>query len=69
MSKIAFYAFKQGLRAWTKGKRVIGCDNSEGKGDHRHYRGKEESYHCKGLRKLTIDDFYRDIERYKEGKF
>jgi len=47
--------------------RVIGYDNAEGKGDHRHIRGKIESYNFISLRKLA-HDFYKDIEKYKGGK-
>ena len=45
------------------GKRVVGYDNGEGKGDHRHYRGKEEPYHFVDVDRL-FDDFYADIRRY-----
>ena len=61
------HGYKYSLVYIVKGKRVIGYDNSEGKGDHRHYKDSEEVYHFKGLRKLT-DDFYKDIERYKRGE-
>jgi len=47
--------------------RVIGYDNSEGKGDHRHYRDTEKRYGFKGIDRL-LEDFYKDIERYKGGK-
>ena len=40
---------------------------AEGKGDHRHIRGKTEPYKFVSLRKLA-NDFYRDIERYKRGE-
>jgi hypothetical protein len=47
--------------------RVIGYDNAEGKGDHRHIRGNEQPYRFNNVRKL-IHDFYRDIEKFKGGK-
>ncbi len=47
--------------------RVIGYDNAEGKGDHKHIRGKTESYRFISLKKLA-NDFYRDIKRYKRGE-
>lgn len=47
------------------GKRVIGYDNSEGKGDHKHHGNKEEPYEFKGIDKL-FDDFYNDMRRAKE---
>lgn len=49
------------------GKRIIGYDNSEGKGDHRHVRGKEGPYKFKNLDKLW-KDFHKDIENLLEGK-
>lgn len=45
------------------GKRVVGYDNGEGKGDHRHYRGKEEPYLFVDIDRL-FDDFYADTRRY-----
>jgi hypothetical protein len=51
----------------VRGKRVIGYDSAEGKGDHRHYRGKVEPYKFEGLGKLA-EDFYLDVQRYKEGR-
>jgi hypothetical protein len=47
--------------------RVIGYDNAEGKGDHKHIKGKEEPYKFVNLGKLT-KDFYKDIEKYKRGE-
>lgn len=45
---------------------MIGYDNSEQKGDHRHYGDKEETYHFTTLRKLT-ENFVADIERFKRS--
>ena len=61
------HGYKYSLAYIVKGKRVIGYDNAEVKGDHRHYRDKVEPYRFKDLRTLT-EDFYKDIERYKEKK-
>ena len=44
-------------------ERVIGYDNAERKGDHRHYRDKEEPYEFKNISKL-FEDFYHDVRRY-----
>lgn len=60
------HGYKYSLVYIVKGKRVIGYDNGEGKGDHRHYFGKTEPYSFINLRKLA-EDFYRDIEKYKKG--
>ena len=59
--------FKYSLVYIVNGKRVIGYDNAERKGDHRHYGNKEESYKFISLKKLA-EDFYSDIEAYREGK-
>ena len=48
-------------------ERVVGYDNAEGKGDHKHYKGKEYSYKFDNLETLW-SDFKNDIERYKGGK-
>jgi hypothetical protein len=47
------------------GKRVVGYDNGEGKGDHRHYKGREEPYQFKGVERL-VKDFYEDVRRFKK---
>ena len=49
------------------GVRVIGYDNAEGRGDHRHYRETERPYLFKGRSQLAAD-FYDDIEKYKRGE-
>jgi len=49
------------------GQRVIGYDNAEGKGDHRHYMGNEYPYKFQSLEKLW-KDFKKDIQRFKEDK-
>lgn len=61
------YGFKYSLVYITNGERVVGYDNSESKGDHRHIRDKELPYRFKGIRQL-LKDFYRDIKNIKEGK-
>ncbi len=48
-------------------ERVVGYDNAEGKGDHKHYKGKEYLYKFDNLETLWRD-FKKDIERYKGGK-
>jgi hypothetical protein len=48
-------------------KRIIGYDNSEGKGDHRHVKDYTEPYLFTSLEKLA-EDFKQDIERYKRGE-
>jgi hypothetical protein len=48
-------------------ERVVGYDNYEHKGDHRHYRNIVTPYECQGLEKLW-QDFNNDIEQFREGK-
>ena len=60
------HGFKYSLVYIVNGERAIGYDNSERKGDHRHYKDKTEPYNFVNLEKL-IEDFYHDIEKYKEG--
>jgi hypothetical protein len=43
--------------------RVLGYDNAESRGDHRHYYDKEEPYRFTGIDRL-LEDFYKDIRRY-----
>jgi len=59
------HGYKYSLVYIVKGKRVIGYDNAEGKGDHRHYGGKEEVYMFESVDKL-FEDFYNDIKRVKK---
>ena len=51
----------------VEGKRVIGYDNAEGKGDHRHHSDKGESYRYKGVDKL-ISDFFEDVRKIRGGE-
>ena len=48
------------------GKRLIGYDNAEMKGDHRHYGEKEFVYHFTDVETL-IKDFHEDVERLRRG--
>ena len=66
-SKDKPHGYKYSLVYIVDDKRVIGYDNAEGKGDHRHYEDNTEPYLFKDLRTLA-KDFYRDIEKYKEGR-
>ena len=46
------HGYKYSLVYIVNGKRVIGYDNSESKGDHSHYGNKEERFDLKGIDKL-----------------
>lgn len=61
------YGYKYSLVYVVGGERVIGYDNGEGREDHRHYGNRVESYNFKGL-KILVNDFYRDIRKYKEER-
>ena len=47
------------------GERVVGYDNAEGKGDHKHIGAKESVYDFIGVRRL-LRDFWADVELFKE---
>lgn len=49
------------------GKRVIGFDNFEGKGHHKHNEGKEQSYDFRDIDTL-IKDFREEIEQWRSKK-
>lgn len=61
------HGYKYSLVYIVHGVRIIGYDNAEGKGDHRHFRGEEFSYVFRGLRRL-IRDFEADVKLYKETR-
>ena len=50
------YCFQRG------GHCVVRYDNEAGKGDHRHYGDREESYRFESLEKL-LEDFREDCTR------
>jgi len=61
------HGYKYSLVYIVQGRRVIGYDNAEGKGDHRHYGDRVEPYRFEGLEKL-MEDFYLDVQRYREER-
>ena len=61
------HGYKYSLVYIVGGKRVIGYDNAECKGDHRHHRDKTEPHRFESLQKL-VEDFYADVRRFKEGE-
>lgn len=60
------HGYKYSLVYVVQGKRVIGYDNGEGKGDHRHCESRTETYIFTDLKTL-VKDFYRDVKKFKEG--
>lgn len=59
------HGYKYSLVYIKHGIRIVGYDNAEGKGDHRHYGDKEEVYEFKDISKL-YRDFYQDVRRSKK---
>ena len=57
------HAFKYRLAYVVEGECVLRFDNESGKGDHRHFGGKEGHYAFSTPEKL-IADFQRDIARW-----
>ena len=57
------HGFKYRLAYVVGGVCVVRYDNEVGKGDHRHFNGKESTYNFKTPDKL-IADFQRDIARW-----
>lgn len=60
------HGFKYSLVYIVGGERVIGYDNGERRGDHRHYGDREQPYTFTSLRALT-EDFLRDVEEFKRN--
>jgi hypothetical protein len=57
------HAFKYRLAYVVDGVCVVRYDNEVGKGDHRHFAGKESAYEFETPDKL-IADFQRDNARW-----
>ena len=56
------HGLKYSLYYGKGGARLVGYDNERGKGDHRHYRDREERYRFESVEKL-VRDFRDDVER------
>jgi hypothetical protein len=57
------HGYKYSLAYVVDEKRVIGYDNAESRGDHKHYHDREEPYSFRGIDQL-LKDFSKDIRRY-----
>jgi hypothetical protein len=57
------HEFKYRLAYVAEGACVVRYDNETGKGDHRHFDGKENAYTFQTPEKL-IADFERDLARW-----
>ena len=56
------HRLKYSLIYGRPGERIIGYDNEIGKGDHRHYRDREELYRFSNYETL-IRDFMNDVQK------
>lgn len=56
------HGLKYSLFYGRPGERIVGYDNEAGKGDHRHYRDREEPYAFVSFRQLVLD-FWADVRR------
>ena len=61
------HGLKYSLFFGRPGERIIGYDNEAGKGDHRHYRRREERYVFVSLERL-IADFEADVRKEIENE-
>ena len=62
------HGYKYSLVYIVGGERVIGYDNAEGKGGHRHFMEKESTCLFRGLRRL-VRNFETDVQSYKEKHY
>lgn len=56
------HGLKYSLYFGRAGKRLVAYDNERGKGDHRHYRDREEPYVFVSMETL-ISDFEADVRK------
>jgi hypothetical protein len=63
--KGSVHNYKYRLAYVVDGECVLRYDNETGKGDHRHYAGRESKYSFSTPEKL-IADFQRDIKRWND---
>lgn len=61
------HRLKYSLFYGRKGERLVGYDNEAGKGDHRHYRDREETYVFTTPEQL-VADFLADVRRVRGGE-
>jgi hypothetical protein len=59
------HEFKYRLYFGKGGERRVGYDNEAGKGDHRHYGDRQQSYRFVSPEQLAAD-FLADVKRWQE---
>ena len=60
------HVLKYSLFYGSKDARLVGYDNEAGKGDHRHYGGREEPYTFMTVEQLVMD-FLADVSALRGG--
>ena len=63
----ARHSLKYSLFYGRPGVRAVGYDNERGKGDHRHFQGKETSYKFTTVEQL-VADFWKDVRTLRGMK-
>lgn len=58
------HGYKYSLVYIVNNVRVVGYDNGEGQGDHRHFGEKQQPYNFTTLKQLARD-FLADVETWK----
>lgn len=66
-SKDRPHGLKYPLVLVCNGKRLVGYDNAEGRGDHRHYGRHEQRYQFKDVDTM-IRDFLNDVEAIRRAE-
>lgn len=61
------HGIKYRLYYGKEGQRLVGYDNETGKGDHRHFLGKEFPYKFENVEKL-LADFEDDIQSVRRKR-
>ena len=59
------HPYKYRLAYVVDGKRVVGYDNERGKGDHKHWGDREETYRFVSPQQLMLD-FMADVKGIKK---
>jgi len=60
------HSLKYSLYYGKAGERLVGYDNERGKGDHRHYKDREEAYSFTTVEQL-VADFEADVAALRGG--
>ena len=61
------HGLKYSLFYGRPGVREVGYDNERGKGDHRHFKGRQTSYAFSSVEQLMID-FWADVQSLRGDK-